>query len=106
MVDQEVAERIVASLNDMLEHDRNAIACLVANRIPCNVALADHPTVQVGSQHGGFHVGMLGVLNGITGSFDGGPKSGWGGIAAIFEDDVRGPEYEKTLDRFEVVKNE
>lgn len=78
----------VAYLNQLLELDRPAVAALVANRVPCNEALADHPTCQVGVQHGGFHVGLLGVLNGLFGTIgDGGPRDGWGWITAEFEDE-------------------
>lgn len=40
---------------------------LVESRVPCNDALADHPTVQVGEGPGGRPVvGLLGILNGLV----------------------------------------
>lgn len=105
-VNLEIAQSIVDRLNSALELDRNAIACLIANRVPCNQALAEHPTVQVGAQHGGFNVGMLGILNGLCGVYDDGPKKGWGAIAAEFEDDPDGKDRFRTLSRFIVVPNE
>lgn len=69
-------------LNELLDRDRPAIAAMVANRVPCNRGLADHPTVQVMQQHGGYHVGLLGVINGMFGVFNGTD----GPIAAVFED--------------------
>lgn len=79
--DRGLAARIVSYLNELIELDRNAIAALIANRIPCNDLLASHPSVQVGAQYGGFHVGLLGILNGLCGVRD----DGQGLIAAIFE---------------------
>ena len=77
-----VAHMVVDLLNELVELDRPAIAALIANRVPCNALLADHPTVQVSEQHGGFHVGILGVLNGICGTREDGRSL----IEAIFED--------------------
>ena len=75
----------VAYLNELIELDRPALAALIANRVPCNLALAEHPSCQVGSQHGGFHVGMIGILNGMfgVGAMD---ERGWGPITWVFED--------------------
>jgi hypothetical protein len=84
--DPELAQRICDYLNGLLLLDRNAIACLIANRVPCNQGLADHPTVQAGAQHGGFHVGLLGILNGLCGVRNG---TTTGFINAIFEGDAR-----------------
>jgi hypothetical protein len=69
-------------LNELLALDRPVIAALIANRVPCNKALADHPTVQAGAQHGGYHVGMLGILNGLFGTYE----DGYGPITAEFGD--------------------
>jgi hypothetical protein len=57
---------VVAALNSMLRADPEAMAALVAHRVPCNDELADHPTCQVSP---GEHptVGLLGVLNGAMG---------------------------------------
>lgn len=62
---------VIQYLNEILRLDRPAIAALVANRVPCNDALADHESVQVMPQHGGYHVGLLGILNGMWGAFNG-----------------------------------
>jgi hypothetical protein len=80
--DLDLAQRIVDLLNELTELDRPAVAALIANRVPCIRELAEHPTVQVGAQHGGFSVGLLGILNGLCGVND----RGWGVIAAKFED--------------------
>jgi len=76
-------DEVIGLLNELIEIDKPAIAAIIANRVPCNQVMADHPTVQVGAQNGGFHVGMLGILNGIFGADD----KGWGAIAFEFDDD-------------------
>lgn len=74
-------------LNELIELDKPAIAALIANRVPCNEVLAHHPTVQVRAQNGGFHVGILGILNGLFGTLE----NGWGPITFVFEDgDLQG----------------
>ena len=90
MIDKELAAKIVEYLNTLIEADRPAIAALIANRVPCNQTLADHPTCQVGTQNGGYHVGLLGILNGLCGIYDDGPKKGWGAITLQFNDNPKG----------------
>ena len=77
---------VVDLLNEAAKLDPQAIRALVDTRVVCNQALADHPTIQVGpaSEHdsgGPSVVGLLGILNGIFGTFD----DGWGCIAAVIE---------------------
>jgi hypothetical protein len=93
----ELAERICSFLNELLEIDRPAMGAMIANRVPCNEGLADHPTVQVGKQNGGYHVGMLGILNGLCGIRQ---SNQFGLINAIFSGDGREPL--KDILRFEV----
>jgi hypothetical protein len=81
--DTALAQRICDFLNELLTLDRPAIASLISNRVPCNQTLADHPTVQAGAQHGGFNVGMLGLLNGLCGV----RENQYGLIYAVFDDD-------------------
>lgn len=79
---------MVDYLNGLLDLDRAAVAALVANRVPCNREMADHPTAQVGVQHGAFWIGLLGLLNGAFGVLpDDSPRAGCGAVVAIFEDD-------------------
>lgn len=81
-------DETIAYFNELIELDRPALAALVANRVPCNKALADHPTVQAGAQHGGFYVGLIGIINGLFGIHE----NGWGSIAWVFEDGDPGEE--------------
>jgi hypothetical protein len=84
-VDRELAQHIVNYLNELMNLDKPAVGALIGNRVPCNEALADHPTCQVSSQNGGCYVGLLGLLNGLCGKMDEGPWKGGGLIAAEFE---------------------
>ena len=79
MSPQEMADHFVERLNEMVAADPNVIHRLVEHRIPCNDALAAHPTVQVVP---GNEVGLLGVLNGLIGV----DADGWGYLAANFDD--------------------
>ena len=76
------AEEIVKLLNEACALDPVAIGRLMNARVPCNSALANHPTIQVEGIHsdGGkteFRVGALGLLNGLVGVQD----NDWGYIA-------------------------
>lgn len=72
----------VAYLNELVRLDRPAMHALVESRVPCQEALADHPTVQVVSDGEDAVVGFLGVLNGLFGT----DAEGWGAIAAVFDE--------------------
>lgn len=89
-VDIILAEKVVGYMNELVELDRVCIGAMVENRIPCNEALANHASCQVMDQHGDVCVGLLGVLNGLCGIYDDGPKKGWGVIAAEFTEPVVG----------------
>lgn len=78
-IHQDITDRVLTLLNELVQLDKPAIAALIANRVPCNIQLADHPIVQVSAQHGGYHVGLLGILNGLCKTNDEG-----GGIIAVF----------------------
>ena len=76
-------QEVIDVLNGALALDREAVEVLVEQRVPCNEALADHPTIQVQGDDSGAAVGLLGVLNGLFGT----DEEGWGPIAAVFDDD-------------------
>ena len=97
MKDSITIDETIELLNSMLNADRPATAALVANRVPCNEALADHDTIQVSEQNGGFHVGLLGVINGLFGV----DEYGWGPIATVWTHDVGEFGF---LERFERAK--
>lgn len=91
------ADELIAFMNQLLELDRPAIAALVANRVPCNEDLGLHPTVQVGYQHGSFHVGLLGILNGYLGA----EPDGRGAMVAVFDEEADPASTGATLLRFD-----
>ncbi len=51
-------------MNDALKCDGVAISQLAFTRVPCNQALAQHPSIQVSGES---TVGLLGILNGLFG---------------------------------------
>ncbi|MGE5515092.1 MAG: hypothetical protein ACM31D_04650 [Bacteroidota bacterium] len=77
---------MVNFLNSLVDLDATALQALVEHRVLCSPELASHPTVQVAVGLGAEHrVGFLGVVNGFYGTYDDGPKAGWGPISAIFD---------------------
>lgn len=83
MIDEELAARVIALLNEAFQRDPEAVAALVNNRVPCNAALAEHPTIQCGG--GGTTVGLIGILNGLCGV----DASGWGAVAAEYDTETK-----------------
>ena len=88
MTKQELADLFIERLNEISKADPVAMEWLLENRTTCTKKLADHPSVQVYAAEDGEppRVGMLGILNGIVGSIDDGPKKNWGFIAAVWDD--------------------
>ena len=84
MQDRKLAKRIVDYMNELVALDRLAIRTLVSTRMPCNKAMADHPTCQVVERQGGYCVGLLGILNGLCGA----NEHGGGAIGAIVDDET------------------
>jgi hypothetical protein len=82
-LDEELANRVVTLLNDLLILDSVAVRQLVSARVPCNSLIAKHPTVQVFVRPStpGQSLGILGILNGLIGVND----AGWGGVCAVFD---------------------
>lgn len=77
---------VVEFLNGLNRLDPVAMTALVENRVHCNIAVADHPTVQVSTRKDedgeGYEVGLLGIINGIFGT----DAKGWGPIAAEYDE--------------------
>lgn len=91
---RQIAEFMVAALNEILTTDRDALESLISHRVRCSDALADHATVQVAERpDGGYEVGLLGILNGIAGC----DANKYGAIIAHF--------YECRLSHFSVNQN-
>jgi hypothetical protein len=91
------AATICDLLNGMLAADPTATHALIINRVPCNRALVDHPSIIVDalSKDGSRPVvGLLGVLNGLC-------YTGPGCDVVGMKFDVKA----RLLVGFEVVKN-
>ena len=71
-------------LNRVHDADPSVLPTLINYRVPCNEAVADDPTVQVGEYEGITKVGLLGIVNGLFGTIPG-RKSGW--IGAYHDDE-------------------
>lgn len=88
-VDRQLADKVVAFLNELLAIDPDAVTAMCKTRFTCNRAFADHPTVQVHAETrdvGPYSVGLLGILNGLVGAYDDGERKAWGAIAATYDD--------------------
>jgi len=85
------ADDVIRVLKEAFDLDPTAIQILIDHRVPCNEALADHPTIQVGTaenwrkyrpkshnlpKNAVHTIGLLGLLNGVFGKPDGGPIAG------------------------------
>jgi len=81
-------EYVILFLNDLLDRDRTAISTLLETRVPINEALVRHPTLQHTRNYLTTkpEVGLLGVINGLFGTLQGGPRNGWGPITARFDE--------------------
>ena len=80
-------EEAVTFLNDLLKEDQNALGDLLHLRVPCNLDMANHPTVQVSGRKGDmppYRIGFLGILNGMFGIHE---RTGYGIITAIINDE-------------------
>lgn len=89
-IDRQFAQKVVDFLTEIHRADPDALTALVSSRVPCNRALADHPTIQTGETDDGFEVGLVGILNGLCGV----GREGRGVVAVLVEDDgtVRGAQ--------------
>lgn len=75
----------IAVLNRIHETDPTVLPKLIFYRVPCNEALSDDPTVQVGrsdKEDADWEVGLLGIINGLFGI----QEDGFGYIVAQFEE--------------------
>lgn len=93
------ADELIDFLNSLVKIDPYAMAELLCVKVPCNKALAEHPTVCVEPDGyatfiapGTFRVNLLGLLNGFCADPNN-PPSGWGvPIVPVYND--------KTLSHF------
>jgi hypothetical protein len=65
---------ILQVMNELLQADPYATYSLCSQRVPCNRAVLDHPTVEAMAEKPDARygwVGLVGILNGITQAIDG-----------------------------------
>lgn len=70
---QAALDAVLRILNEGFKADPGAMHALCSNRVPCNAALALHPSILVGDVPTGarpqselFCVGAIGLLNGVV----------------------------------------
>lgn len=81
MKQQITIDEVIEFLNSLIAIDASAVAELVKTHVPCNEALAEHPTVQASTDFYGCNVGMLGIINGMFGV----DERSWGPICWVTE---------------------
>lgn len=96
MKDIELADEIIARLNNLIQHSevRQDVSKLIETRISCSKATRDHSTIQAGESFG-----FLGLLNGIVGVIPDGKKEGWGYITASFDDKGKLTQFGRTAEK-------
>lgn len=86
-MDKVLGKRVVDFLNEVHAIDASVLPLMISRRVACNDALGDHPTCQVNVTRHGCEIGLLGLLNGLVGVYEDGPKKDWGCIAAEYNDE-------------------
>lgn len=82
-------------LNSIMDADPLALRALLCTFIPCNQALADHPTAQISADwQEGFTVGLMGIINGLFGI----DEKGWGAIAYFVSKENGLFKFDRTTD--------
>ncbi len=92
MRDLELAQALVTRLNALLQGGppdvREALQRLIDTRVNISEELSEHPTIQCSMNPEGssYCIGFLGVLNGLVGTQSEGNYTGWGYIAANYDE--------------------
>src|SRR5580698_3633216 len=81
--DKDLAIILIIRLNALIKNDdiRKDITTLFEQRIECSDATKNHDTIQIGVNS---KLGTLGLLNGLVGVIEEGPKQGWGYLTAVY----------------------
>lgn len=94
---ESLADQFIDVLNELIEADSTAIQDLIEHRVSCDEELGVHPTVQTMLDGKAYTVGLLGILNGLVGVIESGPKEGWGFISAVYDDDGKLVKFQRTM---------
>lgn len=84
--DRITVKDVIDLLNAILAVDPQCTQGLIMSRMQCNDAILEHPTIQAVRRGSSKSVSTLGLLNGLFGVYDDGPKVGHGPIVADVED--------------------
>lgn len=81
-------DRVISLLNDLVGRNPKVVTELFETRVNCGSSFRDHETLQLYPSDTGEYdlLGLLGILNGIFGKHEEGPKKGWGAITAVYKD--------------------
>ena len=82
------AEHAVKIMNEAFALNPSAIETLVDSRVSINEKLANHPTIQAGSDSEVYSLSIIGLLNGIFGI----DENGQGPIARLYDISPDGSE--------------
>ena len=106
MDNRELADEMIKRLNDLVVGNPEvaySITQLIETKVNVPETVADHPTIQVTQLNDGlddfFQVGFLGVLNGLVGVIEDGPKKDWGFITAVYDEGGTLLRFERTNER-------
>lgn len=86
----EIIAAAIATLNEALAADPDAINALMRLEVECNAALGRHPSIQVGAQWLSLTLRPLGLINGLFGA----DEDGWGFICMKTDADGRIVEFD------------
>lgn len=84
----ELTDHIVEILNKAIEMSPKCMYKLFENRVGCSKALANDPTHFQVHLNGGFpEIGLLGIINAITGGIELSNGAVWGSVTAHYTGD-------------------
>jgi hypothetical protein len=79
-------DQVIEFLNELVQQDEKVCRAMYQMRIPCNRTLVDNSPIQCRNEE--FPTtSMLGILNGMFGQIESGPRKGWGPICVIPDED-------------------
>jgi hypothetical protein len=83
----DLAKELVTFLNETHKLDPEYVEGLMLNRAVANIAIQEHPTIQVGVKRGqrAWSGTMVGLLNGFLGKYE----TGIGPLAANYDDETK-----------------
>lgn len=95
MIKQQISiDQVIEFLNKLIGMDETVARALFSMRIPCNQKVVNS-TIQCRGEE--FPTtSVLGIINGMFGTFSEGSFKGWGPIVAILDEDSHIKEFKRT----------